>query len=375
MDPLTGAPLIRGFTETLEVLARRPAVPFVKHYTRTVWVSPDKSAPMATPWPADVLSRSGVHTSVVAHIAAAHFVDHVPYYRLEQQLARTGVTLARSTQVSLMERLDGLVAPIVAALRAQVLASGYVHLDATPVPLCDPARPKQTVSASVWTFRARSRDPAIHGLVWFDFQHTKSPVHPGIVLRTARYRGVVQTDGAAGLDTLAPPEQVTHLGCWAHAFRYVREAEESGDTRAAWYRSAIQRLFRTDAWAREALVRHPGDATIAARVATWRARFSAPRIDRLFTRAATDLVPLPPKTPLATALGYLLNQRAPLTRCVTTPDASLDNNPAENALRPLKLGARYPKDAVMRSTGGDRVRPAWAPRSRPWGGASHNYSA
>jgi transposase len=216
VDPFTGARMTPGFTETLEVLARRPAVYVVKRYQRTVWVSPDKNAPVATPWPADVLSRSGVHTSVVAHLAAAHFVEHVPYYRLEQQLARTGVSLARSTQVSLMERLDTLVAPVVAALRAQVLASGYVHLDATPVPLCDPARPGQTVSASVWTFRARSRDPATHGLVWFDFQLTKSPTHPGAVLRAAHYRGVVQTDGAAGLDTLAPPEHVTHLGCWAH---------------------------------------------------------------------------------------------------------------------------------------------------------------
>ena len=49
---------------------------------------------------------------------------------------------------------------------------------------------------------------------------------------------------------------------------------------------------------------------------------------------------LSPKTPLATALGYLLGQCASLTRCVITPNSSLDNNPVENAIRPLKLGAR-----------------------------------
>ena len=60
----------------------------------------------------------------------------------------------------------------------------------------------------------------------------------------------------------------------------------------------------------------------------------------LFTRAATDLVRLPPKSALAVALGYLLGQRPSLMRCVTTPGAALDNNSAENAIRPLKLGAR-----------------------------------
>lgn len=40
------------------------------------------------------------------------------------------------------------------------------------------------------------------------------------------------------------------------------------------------------------------------------------------------------------ALGYLLGQREPLMRCVTTPGAYLDNNGAENAIRPLKLGSK-----------------------------------
>ena len=130
--PVTGIPLVAGFTEHLEVLARRPATYYVQRYERTVWVSPAKTAPLATPWPAGVLPRARMHASVIAHIAAAHYSEHLPFYRLEQQLARTGVTLARSTQVSLMTQLDALVAPWVTHLKTAVLSSGYVHLDATP---------------------------------------------------------------------------------------------------------------------------------------------------------------------------------------------------------------------------------------------------
>jgi transposase len=333
-----------GFTETLEVLARRPAVYFVRHYQRTVWVSPAKTAPLATPWPASALPRSGIDASIVAHIAAAHFTAHVPYYRLEQQLARTGVSLARSTQVSLMAQLDARVAPLVDVLKQQVLASGYVHLDATPLDVCDPARPGAARSATVWAYRARSPDPARDGLVWFDYRATKSPAEPSAMLRAARYRGVIQTDGAAGLDALAPPEHITHLGCWAHARRYVTAAVEAQDARAAPYLAAIDRLFRIDARARAIqrtlMAEDPPRADALARLATWRERFSLPVMQALFVRAATELVTLPPKTPLAVALAYLLGQRAPLTRCVTTPGSSLDNNPVENAIRPLKLGMR-----------------------------------
>ncbi len=335
--PLTGVPLIPGFTEQLEVLARKPAVYFVKRYTRTAWVSAAKTAPVTTPWPADVLPRSRMHASVVAHIAAAHFGEHVPYYRLEQQLARTGVSLPRSTQVALMAQLDALVAPLVLHLKARVLASGYVHLDATPVDVCDPARPGEARSATLWAYRARSRDPAVEGLVWFDYHATKSPAHPRATLHEARYRGVVQTDGAAGLDTLGPPEAITHLGCWAHARRYVVEAVQLGESRAGAYLALIDRLFRLDARARRTVAAQPA---VASRVATWRARFSVPLMRALCARAATDVLVLPPKSALGVALGYLMGQRDSLARCVTTPDAYLDNNGAENAIRPLKLGAK-----------------------------------
>lgn len=340
--PVTGQPLLPGFAERLEVLARRPASYFVKQFVRTVWVSPAKTAPVATPWPDDLLPRARMHVSVVAHIAAAHFSEHVPYYRLEKQLARTGVSLPRSTQVSLMTQLDELVAPLVEQLRTCVLASGYVHLDATPVDVCDPVRPGAARSATLWAYRARSRDPGVDGLVWFEYQPTKSPAEPRAVLTGARYRGVVQTDGAAGLDALGPPEAITHLGCWAHARRYFVEAAKLGEPRAGPYLAMVDRLFRIDARARRVVA----DATTAARpalearVATWRGRFSVPLVEALFARAATEGLALPPKTALATAIGYLMGQRLSLTRCVTTPNAVLDNNGAENAIRPLKLGAK-----------------------------------
>ena len=333
--PVTGAPLVPGFAERLEVLARRAPTYFVKRYERTVWVSPAKTAPVATSWPADVLPRARMHVSVVAHLAAAHYSEHLPFYRIEQQLARTGVTLARSTQVALMTRLDALVAPLVAHLKAAVLGSGYVHLDATPVDVCDPARPGRAREATLWAYRARSADPAVEGLVWFEYQPSKSPAHPRAVL--AEYRGVLQTDGAAGLDALGAPNAVVHLGCWAHARRRFIQALRLGESRAGPYVAQLDRLFRLDARARRSIAAYPGHA---ARVATWRARFRVPLAEALFARATADGLVLPPKSALGQAVGYLLAQRVPLAQCVTTPDARLDNNAVENAIRPLKLGAK-----------------------------------
>lgn len=323
----TGRPRQPGFTEKLEVLARRPAVWYVKAFERTVWVSAAKNAPVYSPWPADVLSRSRVHASVVAHVAAQHFCEHTPYHRLEKHLERLGVSLPRSTQVSLMQQLDERVRPLVEALKAEVLGSGYVHLDATPINLCDPRRPGATREATLWAYRAQ------HGAVWFDYQLSKSPSHPHHVLVSSNYRGALQTDGASGLNRLGPDGQVVHLGCFAHLRRYFFKAAQAGELAAQPYLDTINQLFRIERQARHFKLSEEHRQRL-------RTRHSHPRFLALVAKASEAAVNTPPKTGLGEALHYLLAQQRSLERCLTTPGARLDNNPAENCIRPLKLGAK-----------------------------------
>ncbi len=326
MCPVTKRPMQPAFVDAVEVLARKPAVYFVKRYERTVFTSPAKTAPIYAPWPADILPRARVHASIVAHIAAAHFCEHVPYYRLEKHLERIGVDLPRVCQVSLMAQLDERVQPLVAAIAAQVWQSGYIHLDATPIDLCDPARPGAARESTLWAYRATA------GPVWFEFQLNKSPQSPA--RRLADYRGILQTDGAAGLDKIGTDDgRVTHLGCFSHARRYFVKAVDAGERDAAPYLRAINALFRI-----ERLAKH--FALVGANRAELRRRRSLPLFDQLCADALIALPNVPPKTRLGQALGYLLGQKPSLRRCLTEPRARIDNNLAEQCIRPLKLGAK-----------------------------------
>lgn len=324
--PVTQRPMQPAFVETLEVLARRPAVYYVQHYERTVFTSPAKTAPVYTAWPADVLPRARVHASIVAHIAAAHFCEHQPYYRLEKHLERIGVELPRVCQVSLMAQLDERMQPLVAAIQGQVWASGYVQLDATPIDLCDPARPGAARESTLWAYRATD------GPVWFDFQLNKSPKRPTQLL--ANYRGLLQTDGASALDAIGRDDgRVIHLGCMSHARRYFVKAVDAGEREAEPYLRAINRLFRL-----ERLARH-FRLTLENR-ASLRQRYSQPTADQLFADALVAAPLAPPKTRFGQALGYLLGQKPSLLRCLSELRARIDNNLVEQAIRPLKLGAK-----------------------------------
>ena len=324
--PVTQRPMQPAFEETLEVLARRPAVYFVKRYERTVFTSPARTAPVYAPWPADVLPRARVHASIVAHIAAAHFCEHTPYYRLEKHLERIGVDLPRVCQVSLMAQLDERLEPLVEAIRAQVWASGYIHLDATPIDLCDPARPGAARESTLWAYRATD------GPVWFDFHLNKSPKRPAQLLEN--YRGLLQTDGASALDAIGRDDaRVTHLGCWSHARRYFVKALDAGEQEAEPWLLTINGLFRIERLARHFGLTHENRARL-------RQRYSQPAAGKLFADAMGAITRVPPKTRLGQALGYLLGQKTSLLRCLCEPRARIENNLVEQAIRPLKLGAK-----------------------------------
>jgi transposase len=344
VDDLTGAPLMPLMPEVLEVLARHPTVWYVKQYRRTLWGNADKAKLVYTPWPASVLPRAHIDVTTLAHLVTQHYDAHQPFYRLERQYDRLGVALPRSTQVSLMAQVDTWVRPLVEALQGQVFATGYVQADATPIPLQDATRPGKTVEGTIWAYRGIGVAPPSvtqkppwpekpPDYVWYEYQATKSPDGPDAVLKAMQYQGVVQTDGASGLDTIGRPTGLTRLGCWVHARRYFVDAEKVKERDIAAYLGPIQALFRIDR--RAAHFGLTPDQHLALR-----ARYSVPLCDALLARARSALVTVMPNTKLYKALYYLVGQQEGLRRCLTTRGARLDNNLVENDIRPLKLGVR-----------------------------------
>ncbi|HYN64037.1 MAG TPA: transposase, partial [Candidatus Limnocylindrales bacterium] len=240
----------------------------------------------------------------------------------------SGVRLPRSTQVSLMKKLDRLVEPAAGVIKTCVMNSGYIHLDPTPVPLCDPAQPGGTVESTVWAYQADGEP-----LCWYQFEHArgKSPTHPDRELKAAGFAGLLQVDGAGGLTSIGLEEQVIALGCFSHARRPAYQAVADGDKKAEPYLAGFNRLFRLDR-----LAKH---FKLTAEHKHWlRLEYSLPLFELLVAMAETDRPAVPPKTPFGECLTYLLEQQEYLQRCITIRGADLTNNAAERSLRPLKMG-------------------------------------
>lgn len=324
--PVTGKVMKKAFSEEVRILARKPAEYYVRVLHRNVFVSPAGEAPVYSPWPDDVMARSRIDASVVGSILCARFADHQPYHRQSKQLQRHGVSLAANTMCSLVGLACEKLQPVYEQIKRDTLSHSYLMMDPTPVPLMTKTKRGSTREACLWTYRA------LDGPVFFEFAEGKHGHTPAKTLEL--YSGILQTDGASNFGGVPAREDIVHLNCWAHLRRYFVKTEQSGDNRAAEYLDAIDRLFR-----RERIIRRyklgPGDTLELRR------RYSLPEIDKLFERArqfaASERML---KLPMPKAVGYLLARTGPLRECFLHAPSRIDNNLAENALRPIKLGAR-----------------------------------
>jgi hypothetical protein len=111
-------------------------------------------------------------------------------------------------------------------------------------------------------------------------------------------------------------------------------AAEAGEARADAYLDRIDRLFYFERLARRWRIK-------PETVRRLRQRHSLPIIDKLFEMARDYVADeLLLKTPMPQAVKYLLGHEKSLRECFVHVPSRIDNNLAENALRPLKLGAK-----------------------------------
>ena len=79
------------------------------------------------------------------------YADHLPLNRLEGIFARHGVELSRSTLCDWVAAGAKLLAPLVEAMKQQVLASRKIHTDDTTVPVLDKNR-EVTRTGRLWVY-------------------------------------------------------------------------------------------------------------------------------------------------------------------------------------------------------------------------------
>jgi hypothetical protein len=258
---------------------------------------------------------------LLSYLLVSKYIDHLPLYRLENIFARLGWQVSRSTLCDLTMRCGHVLMPLYALMCRRVLQSWVLHTDDTKITLLDPRR-----AAYAWVYFG---DPS-HPYTVFDLSIGHSSEFPQAFLNG--YAGFLQADGYSGYDAIYRAG-ATHAGCWAHARRYFYDARLASPELAHEALARIRTLYAIEADAKAIHL-------VGVDLAAYRLEHAGPVLDAFAVWLAEHAPRVLPKSPIGEAFTYALNQWGSLRVYLTDGRLTIDNHPAEQAIRPLAIGRR-----------------------------------
>jgi len=241
------------------------------------------------------------------------------------------VDIPRATLANWMIKTGDLVQPVINLLQDRLLAYDIVQMDETPVQVLKEAGKRAQAKSYLWLQRGGS--PA-HPVVLYHYDPGRGA---GVAKRLlAGFRGYLQTDGYDGYNAAVASHDLVHVGCVAHARRKFSEAVKAQGRhkkRGKAHRglTLIQRLYRVEKQGRNL---SPDDRR------AHRDRHARPILDEMRLWLDQTLPQVPPTSATGKALNYLHNEWDKLIRYLDDGRLEIDNNAAENAIRPFVLGRK-----------------------------------
>lgn len=329
--PHDGKPL----TEIGEVISEQldiiPAKIQVIRHIRKQYACDCGQCIKTAPLPPQPIPKSLASPGLLAHITVSKYQDALPLYRQEAILNRIGTQLPRATLANWMIQAGALIQPVINLLRDRLLAYDIIQMDETPVQvLKEPGKSAQSKSY-LWLQRGGPPDQPV---VLYDYDPGRSAEVPKRLLEG--FVGYLQTDGYAGYNAAVAVGGLTHVGCMAHARRKFSDAiKAQGKKKKKGHAHhglvLIQKLYQVEKQAR----RLTPDERYAHRQ-----QQAQPVIDKLRGWLDDALPKVPPTSATGKALHYLNNEWKKLTGYLQDGRLEIDNNGAENAIRPFVMGRK-----------------------------------
>lgn len=331
--PGCGCQMKRIGQDVAEKLDYEPGRFSVQRHVRGKWSCTRCQTLVQAPVPACVVDKGMATAGLMAHVAVAKYIDHQPLYRQEVSLGRAGFAVPRSTQAEWIGAIGVELAPLVQAMREDLLGRHVLHADETPVAMLKPGHGK-THRAYLWSYCTTVWDEV--NAVVFDFAESRAGHNARRFLGIAEdgsggWRGTLICDDYAGYKQVMSAG-VNEAGCLAHARRKFHELWANHSSMLA--EGALKLFANLYDIEREAKDLGPGE-----RLHLRQAR-SRPAADLLHAWLMANRQKVPEGSATAKAIDYSLKRWAALTRFIDDADLAADNNRIENLIRPIALGRK-----------------------------------
>jgi transposase len=315
--------------EVTEVLDYIPGELYVKQYIRSKYVAPlsDTSNTVITAsLPERIMEKCMAGEGLVAQILVDKYMDHLPLHRQLQRYQRAGVTIAQTT-INDWVKVGLINLTAVYELHKQrVLSTGYLHTDETTLKVLDETKKGSTHQGYYWVYHNSEQK-----LVLFDYRPGRGNEGPDDILKD--FKGYLQTDGYGAYDHFGKRPGIILVGCLAHARRKFSEALLNDKDRAEHALIIFQQLY--------AIEQKIEDEGLAKEdVLQVRQKDAVPILESFKEWLTEEYPKTTPTSVIGKSMAYCLNRWDKLVRYTTDGRLRIDNNPVENAIRPITIGRK-----------------------------------
>lgn len=330
--PHDGAILKEIGKETHEQLEIIPAQVKVLRHIRIKYACPCCKKHIKTASkPKQPIEKSIAAPGLLAYICVMKYCDGSPLYRQVEIFKRIGIELDRTSLANWMIRCGELIQSLINRIHESLLEQTVLHMDETPVQVLNEPDKKAQSKSYMWVLSStkESTVPA----VLFHYSPSRSGDIPKQQLEN--FEGALMVDGYEGYQAVCTEQNLIRLGCWAHARRKFvdakREQPKGKIGKADQALSFIQKLYNIE--------RASKDKSSDERL-NIRQTQSKDVIDKFKKWLDKSQTSTPPKSSLGKAIGYLKNQWQRLIGCLDDGAYPVDNNRAENSIRPFVIGRK-----------------------------------
>ena len=309
-----------------EKLDYTPGLFTVERHIRGKWACAQCQTLIQAPVPAQIIDKGIPTAGLLAQVLVAKYADHLPLYRQEGIFARVGMALPRSTLAQWVGVCGAQLQPLVDALKTEILSHAVLHADETPVAMLKPGN-KKTHRAYLWAYAPGAFEDM--KAVVYDFCESRAGEHVRAFL--GNWKGALVCDDFSGYKqsfTLG----VTEAGCLAHSRRKFFDLHVSNKSQIAGQAlSYISALYDVE--------REVKSLTADERLRIRQVR-SRPLADALHQWMELQRRQITDGLATARALDYSLKRWGALTRFLDDGQLPIDNNWAENQIRPIAIGRK-----------------------------------
>ena len=324
--------------EVTHIVEHKPGLLYIREIIREKWGLKDNtsvapkgmSGVLIAPMPLLPIYKGIAGASLLSEILLQKYEYHMPYYRQIKQYSHLGMKgLTESTVDGWFKQTMPLLRPLYEALKSEVMKAAYVQADETTTPVIN----KETHKAAkeyLWMVRA-----VMERLVIF---HYDQGSRAGAVIESLanryNFKGYLQCDGFAGYETAFKTKpDVRMVNCMVHIRRHFEQALDENRQMAEHALREIQHLYSIEHMCDEA------EMSFDERKAK-RQELSKPIMEALKMWMETEGVKYSESSQTGKAITYAYTRWDNMMRYLEDGMLLLDNNLAENEIRPITLGRK-----------------------------------